>query len=326
MKRVKYLNNRDLLAQIHKSKNSYCSYVADEDSQYDIIIPNLKKINANTIAKARKNRSKRLTQEAWMQAKNSGLKKIKLTDYTISTRKIDKTSLVFRVMMYNHIPLDPTRKKNPKQESDHHTKVNFPPFQHYRFNDKDKLICVGKSHWIGGLTNGHFDTNHGQITSTLALMFMKLCERYGTRANWRGYTYNDEMQSQALMQLSQIGLQFDESKSENPFAYYTAAITNSFTRILNIEKKNQNIRDDLLEQEHMMPSFTRQSEVERSSPAYKKRMKNIHGPVKIVNKTGLIKLNKALRKKGKLDLKDYDSVRYKDLDISNHTPTIKKRY
>ena len=47
MKRVKYLNNRDLLAQIHASKNTYCSYVAVEDSQFDLIVPNLKKINAN---------------------------------------------------------------------------------------------------------------------------------------------------------------------------------------------------------------------------------------------------------------------------------------
>ena len=78
-------------------------------------------------------------------------------------------------------------------------------------------------------------------------MWMKLCERYATRGNVRGYTYNDEMQSQALLQLSQIGLQLDESKSENPFANYTAAITNSFTRVLNIEKRNQNIRDDILE-------------------------------------------------------------------------------
>ena len=39
-----------------------------------------------------------------------------------------------------------------------------------------------------------------------------------------GNTYNDEMRSQALLQLSQIGLQFDESKSQNPFAYYTAEI------------------------------------------------------------------------------------------------------
>jgi hypothetical protein len=58
--------------------------------------------------------------------------------------------------------------------------------------------------------------------------------------------------------LSQIGLQFDESKSQNPFAYYTAAITNSFTRVLNIEKKNQNIRDDILEQNGLNPSWTRQ--------------------------------------------------------------------
>ena len=64
------------------------------------------------------------------------------------------------------------------------------------------------------------------------------------------------------MQLSQIGLQFDESKSENPFAYYTAAITNSFTRILNVEKKNQSLRDDILQENGMTPSHTRQIEWE----------------------------------------------------------------
>ena len=97
------------------------------------------------------------------------------------------------------------------------------------------------------------------MTNKLALMFMKLCERYATRSNWRGYTYNDEMRSQALLQLSQIGLQFDESKSQNPFAYYTAAITNSFTRVLNIEKRNQNLRDDILEMNNLNPSYTRQN-------------------------------------------------------------------
>jgi len=326
MKRVKYLNNRDLLAQIHASKNTYCSYVLPEDAQFDTIIPPLKKINANAIALARKARSKRLTQEAWEQAKKAGLKKIKLSDYTVSTRKIDKTELVFRVMTYDHIPLDPTRKKNPKQTSDHHTKVNFPPFHHYRFDKKGKLKCVGKSHWIEGMSNGHFSCTHGKITNSLAMMFMKLCERYGTRANWRGYTYNDEMQSQALMQLSQIGLQFDESKSENPFAYYTAAITNSFTRILNLEKKNQAIRDDLLEQSNMMPSFTRQTANTMGTEGYKKRMKTAHGDVKVVNKTGLAKLNRQLKKKGKIEAKDFDKVGYKKIDITGHVPPVKKKW
>ena len=326
MKRVKYLNNRDLLAQIHASKNTYCSYVSDDDSQYDLRVPSLKKLNASAIAQARKAKAKRLTQEAWEEAKAAGLKKIKLSDYTVSPRKIEKTDLVFRVMMFDHIPMDDDRKKNKKTTADHHAKINFPPFQHYRLDKKGKPVCVGKSHWVGGMENGNFSCDHGKITNSLALMFMKLCERYGTRSNWRGYTYNDEMQSQALMQLSQIGLQFDESKSENPFAYYTAAITNSFTRILNIEKKNQAIRDDLLEVNNMMPSFTRQNENDANSPSYKKRMKEVHGEVRQVNKTGIAKLNKVLKKKGKITEEDFESVNTKKIDMTNHKPIIKKRW
>ena len=315
------------MAQIHSSKNTYCSYVSPEDSQYDIIVPNLKKINTRSIAEAKKAKAKRMTQEAWEQAKESGEKKIKLADYTISPRKIDKTDLVFRVMMFDHVPMDDERKRNPKSTADHHSKVNFPPFQHYRIDKKGKLKCVGKSHWIGGMDNGHFSADHGKMTNQLALMYMKLCERYGTRANWRGYTYNDEMQSQALMQLSQIGLQFDESKSDNPFAYYTAAITNSFTRILNIEKKNQAIRDDLLEFNGMMPSFTRQNENDTSTVSYKKKMKTVHGDVHEVNKTGLAKLNKALKKKGKLDAEDFEEVKFKNkIDMTNHKPIVKKKW
>ena len=326
MKRVKYLNNRDLLAQIHASKNTYCSYVSEDDSQYDVIVLDIKKINPGAIAQARKNKAKRLTQEAWQTAKDTGLKKIKLSDYAVSTRKIEKTDLVFRVMAFDHVPEEPGRKKNPKTIADRHTKCNFPPFQHYRLDKKGKLKCVGKSHWVGGLVNGHFDCTYGKITNSLAMMYMKLCERYGTRANWRGYTYNDEMQSQALMQLSQIGLQFDESKSENPFAYYTAAITNSFTRILNIEKKNQNIRDDIMEQNNMMPSFTRQNLNSSNTMASKKALATGHGKVKTVNKTGLIKLNRLMRKKGKLNTTDFNSVGYKDVDITGHVPPVKKKW
>jgi hypothetical protein len=65
------------------------------------------------------------------------------------------------------------------------------------------------------------------------------------------------MRGQAILQLTQIGLQFDESKSNNPFAYFTAAVTNSFVRIINLEKRNQVIRDDLLEMNGMNPSYSR---------------------------------------------------------------------
>ena len=256
-KRINYLNNKDILAEIAKSKNTFCSYTDPDYAKYDIILPSKDKINIRTIAEAKRNKAKRLQQEAFEEAKAQN-KRVKLAEFAIDYRKIDKYDLVFRIMTFDHVPDEPGRKKNPKTVADTKVKLNFPPFQHFRFNDKDELVCIGKSHWEGGMENGYFNLRHGQATNKLALMWMKLCDRYATRGNVRGYTYNDEMRGQAILQLSQIGLQFDESKSNNPFAYYTAAVTNSFVRVINIEKRNQNIRDDILEMNNLNPSHTRQ--------------------------------------------------------------------
>ena len=261
IKRKNYLNNRDLLKEIHLSKNTYSSFVSEGDDVYDIILPNVEKINIRTIAQAKRNQADRIQKYNYELARSEG-KKVKQADFAVDWKKIDKADIVFRIMTFDHVPLHPGRKKNPKTVADHHIQCNFPPFQHFRLDEDGEPYCVGKSHWSGGLENGNFSKTHGKTTNKLARMYMKLCERYGTRSNWRGYTYNDEMRSQALLQLTQIGLQFDESKSENPFAYYTAAITNSFTRVLNLEKKNQSIRDDILESAGLNPSYTRQTENE----------------------------------------------------------------
>jgi hypothetical protein len=254
--KVNYLNNKDMLLEIHRSKASYCSFTQPEYHQYDIILPSVDKINIRSIAEAKRARAKRQGDEEYARRKRAG-EKVKQADCEVDYKKIAKTDVIFRVMTYDHIPLNNVRKKNPKSLADHRDKVNFPPFQHWKFDEEDNLICVGKSHWKGDLEKGHFDKDAGQITNTLARMMLKLCERYATRGNVRGYTYNDEMKGQAILQLAQIGLQFDESKSDNPFAYFTAAVTNSFVRVINIEKRNQNIRDDILEINGMNPSYSR---------------------------------------------------------------------
>lgn len=64
------------------------------------------------------------------------------------------------------------------------------------------------------------------MSDRLGYIFLMLVDRYSRRGNWRGYSYVDEMRDHALQQLSQIGLQFDESKSDNPFAFYTTASRN----------------------------------------------------------------------------------------------------
>jgi hypothetical protein len=278
--RHNYLNNKDILKEIHKSKTTYCSYPNPLDADYDIILPDVSKINKKNIMQGRRNRAERLAKLAHEAATVDGVKR-KLDEFEIKLKDVPDTDVVFRVMTWDHIPIDDAKSRKaaikaleeeegaiPHSEYDDddldlagntkYVKCNFPPFQHFRVDEEGEPVCVGKSHWKGDLVKGAFNRDHGKMTPKLANMFIKLCERYATRSNWRGYTYNDEMRSQALLQLSQIGLQFDEAKSQNPFAYYTAAITNSFTRVLNIEKRNQNLRDDILEMNNLTPSYTRQ--------------------------------------------------------------------
>lgn len=255
-RRVNYLNNKDMLAEIHKSKNTYASYLEKEHADYDIILPSVDKINVRTIAEAKRAKAKKQSTAIYEAQKAAG-RKVKQAECEVNYKTIKKDELIFRVMTFEHIPDEPGRKKNPKTVADEKTKLPFPPYQHYKFDENDNLVCVGKSHWVGGMENGYFSKEHGKATNKLAMMWMKLVDRYATRGNVRGYTYNDEMKGQAILQLAQIGLQFDESKSQNPFAYYTAAVTNSFVRVINLEKRNQNIRDDILEMNDLNPSHTR---------------------------------------------------------------------
>ena len=271
-----YLNNKDILKEIHRSKTTYCTYLEPGFADYDMILHDVKQINKKNIKEARQNRADRLAKLAHESALAATGEKRKLEEFEVKLKDVPDTDVVFRVMTWEHVPVDDVKTakailaaeedETVRSEYDEdepvsttkYIKCNFPPFQHFKVTDEGTPFCVGKSHWKGDLITGAWSRDHGNMTKKLALMFMKLCERYATRSNWRGYTYNDEMRSQALLQLSQIGLQFDESKSQNPFAYYTAAITNSFTRVLNIEKRNQNLRDDILEMNNMTPSYTRQ--------------------------------------------------------------------
>ena len=274
MKRQKYLNNKDMLKEIHKSKLSFCSTLDDEYSRFDVIVEDIKDINkAEVIQQGKESRAAQLSVIAyeqayweWYDSSSKSSQKPKQITYKVDPNTIDEKSLIFRVMTFDHVPLEPGRKSKPKTTADHHAKCNFPPFKHYAYVNEE-LKEVVRSHWEGGFDNGKFSTTHGNISNNLAKMYTKLCERYSMRSNWRGYTYVDEMRSHALLQLSQIGLQFNELKSQNPFAYYTAAVTNSFTRVLNLEKRNQNIRDDLLQQNGQMPSWTRQIEHEMAERA-----------------------------------------------------------
>ena len=149
-KKVNYLNNKDMLKEIHKSKNSFCSFVEKEYANYDIILTDINKINKNTIQEAKENKAKALSTAAYDEAKAAG-KQVKQAEFYVDPESLETNDLIFRIMTFDHIPDEPGRKKNPKTVADHKIKLNFPPFQHYKFNEDGELVCVGKSHWEGGM-------------------------------------------------------------------------------------------------------------------------------------------------------------------------------
>ena len=49
MRKVNYLNNKDLLKEIHKSKSGFCSFIDTDYHQFDIILPDVEKINIRIV-------------------------------------------------------------------------------------------------------------------------------------------------------------------------------------------------------------------------------------------------------------------------------------
>lgn len=178
--------------------------------------------------------------------------------------KISDEDIVIRVFSYEHIP-DNTDKNTKKTNkfADTKTKVNFPPYKHYALVD-GKTTCVAISHYDGE----KFNVRHGKIIDALALGFMKLCTKIAQNYNWRGYTYTDDMKGNALVQLTNMGLQFNEMFSNNPFSYYTSTINNAFTVIFNDEYAVQQYRDKTLLENNFDPSYTEQLKQDMARTEY----------------------------------------------------------
>ncbi len=225
MARTNYLNNRELMREIHKSKVSFCSFIDDSYAMYDAILNQLSDIDTKFINETLINKADRLTKELKYDAKAQNLKNgERVEPITVEDLKVEE--LVFRIMTNEHIPVDEEKERKAKAADQCFVKLNFPAFKHYVIehytldennNYMDlKFKEVGRSHWEGGLENGHFNTEHGAINDSLARMFMKLVERYAQRGNWRGYCIDAETEA-----LTQRGwLQHDQITEDDVILSY----------------------------------------------------------------------------------------------------------
>ena len=105
-KKVNYLNNKDILKEIHSSKNTYCSFVEPEYHRYDLIIDKPDSDITTSLTYALKPAQIKLAKEA--RAARLSVE----TGEKVDPKKIPTTDLIFRVMTWEHVPV---AQKQPRK-------------------------------------------------------------------------------------------------------------------------------------------------------------------------------------------------------------------
>jgi hypothetical protein len=98
----------------------------------------------------------------------------------------------------------------------------------------------------------------GKLTDRLAKNLHMLAERYSFSASWVHYSFREDMVATAALNLYANWHKFDPEKGDNPFSFFTTAVFRSFLSVLADEKKQRDIRDELLIEQGANPSFSYQ--------------------------------------------------------------------
>ena len=100
--------------------------------------------------------------------------------------------------------------------------------------------------------------NGKKLSPKLAKYLYMIAERYSFSSSFGGYSFREDMVSFAVVNLCANWHKFDPEKSDNPFAFYTTAAYRSFLQYLADEKKQRDIRDQMLVEAGANPSFSYQ--------------------------------------------------------------------
>jgi hypothetical protein len=92
----------------------------------------------------------------------------------------------------------------------------------------------------------------GVIGEDLHLMFYKMAQSIGTKPRFSGYTWIEDMVSDAYLKCCNKADKFKPEKTNNPFGYFSTVIIHHFWDALAGENKQKNIkaklRDDQISQ------------------------------------------------------------------------------
>ena len=85
------------------------------------------------------------------------------------------------------------------------------------------------------------------VTNYIGECFLKIANHLSYRPNFINYTFKDDLISDGIENCLLYAHKFDETKSSNPFAYFTQIIYYAFVRRIVKEKKQTRIRYKMME-------------------------------------------------------------------------------
>ena len=92
------------------------------------------------------------------------------------------------------------------------------------------------------------ETNpEARVPEYIGKCILDIAERFSTKPNFYGYSYRDEMVSDAVENCLMYLANYDPSKSSNPFAYFTQICFYAFLRRIQREKKQSYIKHKLVQ-------------------------------------------------------------------------------
>jgi len=99
--------------------------------------------------------------------------------------------------------------------------------------------------------------NKPPVTDYIGSCFLKIANHLSYRPNFINYTFRDDMISDGIENCLQYLDNFNPTKSNNPFAYFTQIIYFAFVRRIQKEKKQTIIKQKLIH-ENNLDDFTLQ--------------------------------------------------------------------
>jgi hypothetical protein len=104
-----------------------------------------------------------------------------------------------------------------------------------------------------------------RIPDYIGKCFLQICNKLGTRSNFAGYTYVDEMIDDAIENCVMAVHGFNPAKSINPFAYFSQIAWNAFVRRIKKEKKETYVKHKNFEMNNLLDELVEDSYTNRNN-------------------------------------------------------------